>query len=254
MANRVNILIVEDEMLLAEDIKLRLERLGYGVVAYVPSVQLAMERLKEHPEIDLALLDISLKGKLDGIDLAKVINSQYRIPFIFLTSHADRALVERAKEVRPAAYMLKPFNDREIAINVEMALANYAHERSESVPGSRRDSFGSHENQVLNINQSLFLKKDHHFQRVALKDITILEADNNYTTVYTKTDRFIYSTVLKRMEEKLPGNSFLRVHRSYVVNIDAITGFEGNTLFVGEKQVPVSKQYKVDVFKIFNTL
>jgi DNA-binding LytR/AlgR family response regulator len=254
MANQVNILIVEDEMLLAEDIKLRLERLGYRVVAYVPSVSLAMEKLKDHSEIDLALVDISLKGRLDGIDLAKVINSLYRIPFIFLTSHADKALVERAKEVRPYAYMLKPFNDREIAINVEMALANFAQQRSETGPGLGRNSFGSDENQVLNINQSLFLKKDHHFQRVALKDITILEADNNYTTVYTRADRYIYSTVLKRMEEKLPGKSFLRVHRSYVVNIEAITGFEGNTLFVGEKQVPVSKQYKVDVFKIFNTL
>lgn len=253
MANSVNILIVEDEMLLAEDIKLRLERLGYNVVAYVPSVQHALEQLKDHPEIDLALLDISLKGKLDGIDLARMINSLYRIPFIFLTSHADRALVERAKEVRPYAYMLKPFNDREIAINVELALANYAKKRQEVGPGGRRESFSHEENQVLNINESLFLKKDHHFQRVALKDITILEADNNYTTVYTKTDKYIYSTVLKRMEEKLPGKTFLRVHRSYVVNIDAITGFEGNTLFVGERQIPVSKQYKVDVFKIFNT-
>lgn len=254
MENRVNILIVEDELLLAEDIKLRLERLGYRVVAYVPSVQLAMEQFKEYPEIDLALLDISLKGKLDGVDLAKVINTVYKVPFIFLTSHADRALVERAKQVRPSAYMLKPFNDREIAINVEMALANYAGNRSEAGPGIRRESFGSDENQVLNINQSLFLKKDNHFQRVALKDITILEADNNYTTVYTKSDRYIYSTVLKRMEEKLPGNSFLRVHRSYVVNIESITGFEGNTLFVGDRQIPVSKQYRVEVFKIFNTL
>ncbi|GAB5527586.1 MAG: hypothetical protein Roseis2KO_54580 [Roseivirga sp.] len=254
MPNRVNILIVEDELLLAEDIKLRLERLGYNVVAYVPSVQLAMEKFKEHPEIDLALLDISLKGKLDGIDLAKVINTLYRIPFIFLTSHADRALVERAKQVRPSAYMLKPFNDREIAINVEMALANYAGKRSEAGPGVRRESFGSDENQVLSINESLFLKKDNHFQRVALKDIIILEADNNYTTVYTKSDRYIYSTVLKRMEEKLPGNSFLRVHRSYVVNIESINGFEGNTLFVGDRQIPVSKQHRVEVFKIFNML
>ncbi|MCE7995364.1 MAG: LytTR family transcriptional regulator [Roseivirga sp.] len=52
----------------------------------------------------------------------------------------------------------------------------------------------------------------------------VLKADNNYTTVYTKTDRYIYSTVLKRMEEKLPGNSFLRVHRSYVVNVNASQG------------------------------
>lgn len=256
--NKVNILVVEDELLLAEDITMRLERLGYHVPAYVPSVQQAMEKLKEFQgsgdnDIDLALIDISLKGKLDGIDLAKVINTIYKIPFIFLTSHADRALVERAKEVRPYAYMLKPFNDREIAINVEMALANYANNRR--YDGQNGQPAVPHEdNHVLHFNESLFLKKDHHYQRVALSDITILEADNNYTTVYTRTDKYIYSTVLKKMEEKLPGKYFLRVHRSYVVNINAVTGFEGNMLYVGDKRIPVSKQYRAEVFNIFNTI
>lgn len=250
--HRVKILIVEDELLLAEDIKLRLERLGYEVPAYVPSVHAALEKFKEIEDLDLALIDISLKGKLDGIDLAKVVNTLYHIPFIFLTSHADRALVERAKMVNPAGYMLKPFNDRELAINIEMALANYSNQMTHPGPGNAPE----HEREdhpVYHLNESLFLRKDHHFQRVALSDITILEADNNYTTVYTKTDKFIYSTVLKKMEEKLPGKYFLRVHRSYVVNINAVEGFEGNMLFVGDKRIPVSKQYKNEVFKIFNS-
>ena len=251
---RVNILVVEDELLLAEDIKLRLERMGYHVVAYVPSMQQALEKLKAHPEIDLALLDISLKGKLDGIDLAKVINTIYKIPFIFLTSHADRALVERAKEVRPYAYLLKPFNDREIAINVEMALANYANNRYYSGHEQPAAHLSEEDNSVLHFNESLFLKKDHHYQRVALADITVLEADNNYTTVYTTHGKYLYSTVLKKMEEKLPGKYFLRVHRSYVVNINAVSGFEGNTLYVGEMRVPVSRQYRAEVFNIFSTL
>ena len=254
MEHRVNILIVEDELLLAEDIKMRLEKLGYYVVAYVPTAGAAMEKLKDHTEIDLVLLDISLKGKLDGIDLAKVINSLYRIPFIFLTSHADRSILERAKAVRPAAYMLKPFNDREIAINIELALANFAQNRSENAPGGRKDGFDREDNQVLSMRESLFLKKDHHFQRVPLKNIVLLEAQNNYTMVYTHTDRYLYSTVLKKMEEKLPGKYFLRVHRSYVINIEAIEGYEGNTLYIANKRVPVSKQYRNEVFKLFDIL
>lgn len=251
--SRVKILVVEDELLLAEDIKLRLERMGYEVPAYVPSVNGAMEKLKEIEDIDLALVDISLKGKLDGIDLGKVINTIYHIPFIFLTSHADRALVERAKMVNPAGYMLKPFNDRELAINIEMALANYSNQMAHPGPGVQTD-YQKEENPVYHLNESLFLRKDHHFQRVALADITILEADNNYTTVFTRNDKFIYSTVLKKMEEKLPGKYFLRVHRSYVVNINAVTGYEGNMLYVGDRRIPVSKQYRSEVFKIFSTL
>ena len=251
--NRVKILVVEDELLLAEDIKLRLERLGYEVPAYVPSVNGALEKLKEIEDIDLALIDISLKGKLDGIDLAKVVNTLYHIPFIFLTSHADRSLVERAKMVNPAGYMLKPFNDRELAINIEMALANYANNRVSPGPGEEL-GHEPEDHPVYHLNESLFLRKDHHFQRVPLSDITVLEADNNYTTVYTRIDKFIYSTVLKKMEEKLPGKYFLRVHRSYVVNINAVTGFEGNMLYVGDRRIPVSKQYRADVFNIFSTL
>jgi len=250
--NRVKILVVEDELLLAEDIKMRLERLGYEVPAYVPSVNAALEKLKEVEDIDLALIDISLKGKMDGIDLAKVINTLYRIPFIFLTSHADRALVERAKMVNPAGYMLKPFNDRELAINIEMALANYSNQIAHPGPGNSPE-VERETHPVYHLNESLFLRKDHHFQRVALADITILEADNNYTTVYTKNDKFIYSTVLKKMEEKLPGKYFMRVHRSYVVNINAVTGFEGNMLHISDRRIPVSKQYKNEVFKIFSS-
>ena len=250
--NRVKILVVEDELLLAEDIKLRLEKLGYEVPAYVPSVKSAMEKLKEIEDIDLALIDISLKGKLDGIDLAKVVNTLYHIPFIFLTSHAERALVERAKMVNPAGYMLKPFNDRELAINIEMALSNFSNNRVSPGPGTQEHEQEAHP--VYHMNESLFLRKDHHFKRVPLSDIIILEADNNYTTVYTTNDRFIYSTVLKKMEEKLPGKYFLRVHRSYVVNINAVTGYEGNMLYVGDRRIPVSKQYRTEVFKIFSTL
>ena len=201
----------------------------------------------------MVLIDISLKGKLDGIDLAKVVNTIHRIPFIFLTSHADRGLVERAKTVNPAGYMLKPFNDRELAINIEMALSNFSNQRAHPGPGAPAD-YSREDHPVYHLNESLFLRKDHHFQRVALADITILEADNNYTTVYTNKDKFIYSTVLKKMEEKLPGKYFLRVHRSYVVNINAVTGYEGNMLYVGDRRIPVSKQYRHEVFKIFDTL
>ncbi len=249
-AERINILVVEDEVLLAEDISLRLSE-HYDIVGTATSVDEALELLQQHPETDIILSDIMLEGNRDGIDLGRIINEQFHIPFIFLTSHADQALVQRAKQVKPASYMLKPFHDREIAIAIELALANFAN-RPQEPALHKKEAFEAHENQVMNISDRLFLKKDHHFQRVALKDISLLEADGNYTTIYTQEEKFIYSTQLKYMEEKLPTDRFMRVHRSHVINIDAVDGWEGNTLFVQDKRVAVSKQYREKVFSIFN--
>lgn len=251
-SERVKILVVEDEILLAQDIALRLSK-QYEVVGIAASVAQAIELLEEHPNVDIVLSDIKLKGDRDGIELGQMINDKYFVPFIFLTSHADKALVERAKAVRPAAYMLKPFNDREIPIAIELALTNYSNEVSEPVMHQKKP-FPDTENRVLQIADRLFLKKDNHFQRVALNEILLLEADGNYTTIYTQADQYIYSTVLRKMEEKLPSERFMRVHRSFIINIDAVEGFEGNTLFVKEKRVSVSKQYREQVFNVFNAL
>lgn len=247
---RIHILIVEDEILLAQDIALRLSK-QYAVVGTAASVEDALKLLEQLPETDLVLSDIKLEGDRDGIDLGRIINEKYHLPFIFLTSHADQALVERAKKVKPASYLLKPFNDREIPIAIELALTNFINKPT-SPKLHQKQAFEAHENLVMNISDRLFLKKDHHFQRVALKDISLLEADGNYTTIYTQKEKFIYSTQLKYMEEKLPTDRFIRVHRSHVINIDAVDGWEGNTLFVQNKRVMVSKQYREKVFSIFN--
>lgn len=247
---KVQILVVEDEILLAQDIALRLSA-SYDVVGTASSVEEAILQLEKYSDIDILLIDIKLSGEADGIDLAQLVNERYHLPFIFLTSHADSGLVARAKAVRPAAYMLKPYNDREIPIAIELALFNFSNQPQEPEM-HKKHPFPIAENRVLNISDRLFLKKDFHFQRVSIQDISLLEADGNYTTIYTPSDKFVYSTLLGRMEEKLPIDQFIRVHRSFIVQIDAVDGFEGNTLFVKNKRVPVSKPYRESVFSIFN--
>ncbi len=251
--SKVKILIVEDEIVLAQDISYRLTAINYEVIGIAPTVSSAIQLLAENRNIDIILIDIILKGNRDGIELARIINNQYNIPFIFLTSHADNHLVERAKSVRPYAYILKPFNDRQVSVAIELALMNFSNKTPEKELLERRE-FDVADNQVLQIKDSLFLKKDHHFERVLLKEILFLQADSNYCTVHTTSDRFVYSTVLKKIEAELPLNQFLRTHRSYVVNIHLVNGFEGNMLFIGEKKIPVSKTYRSDVFKLFHTI
>lgn len=251
--NNISILIVEDEVILANDIRMRLSSLNYEIVGIAPSVDKALDFLKACKHIDIILIDITLQGDTDGIALAASIKSMYNIPFIFLTSHVDSTTVERAKQAGASAYILKPFNDRQVSIAIELALVNFSKHTLNSHLFETKP-FPKTENQVLQIKDSLFLKKDHHFERVVIDEILFLEADGNYTTIHTKTGRYLYSAILKNIETKFPVNQFLRVHRSYVVNINAISGFEGNQLFIDQHKIPVSKSHRDEVFRKFQKI
>lgn len=252
MGKEVRILVVEDEFMISEDIALRLSDFGYTVEGIASSAEQALEILENH-EIELALLDVNIDGEMDGIQLSKIISEKYNIPFIFLTSLASRAIVERAKETNPSAYLLKPFNDRQVQIAIDMALANFSDNIVASVSDIEQPKDNAF-NTVIQMKDSLFLKKDTHFERVRFSDIIYLSAESNYTIINTKNGKYIYSCVLKRFEEKLPDNIFARIHRSYLVNVNFISGFEGNSLHLGDHRVPVSRYYRDELYKNFNII
>ncbi len=250
MESQIRILIVEDEFMISEDIAMRLLDFGYSVAGIAPSGAKALEILeKEH--VDLALLDVNIQGKMDGIELSKIINQKYMIPFIFLTSLANKAVVDRAKESQPSAYILKPFNDRQVQISIELALKNYSEGRKTENPGTEI-AYRQLENLVLPIKKSLFIKKDTHFERVNFEDILFLVSEAGYTTIHTKNNKYLYSSIIKIFEDKLPSQIFKRVHRSYIININNVTGFDGNCVYIGEVIIPVSRPFRDDLFKHFN--
>ncbi len=119
------IMIVEDEGIVAADIQDRLRALGYGVAAVVASGGEA-ERTAGSSRPDLVLMDIFLKGDIDGVEAAERIRTHWDIPVVFLTAHADETTLQRAKITAPFGYILKPFNDRELHTAVEIAL--YRHQ------------------------------------------------------------------------------------------------------------------------------
>lgn len=116
-----NILIVEDEGITAMDIKNRLENLGYNVPAIVSSGEDAVKKAKEVMP-DLILMDIMLKGDMDGIEAAENIRSSLDIPILYLTAYSDDNTLKRAKITEPYGYILKPFSERELLVSIETAL------------------------------------------------------------------------------------------------------------------------------------
>jgi PAS domain S-box-containing protein len=123
-----SILIVEDEPVVAKDIQLSLQRLGYRVPATATSGEEAIRKAGDtHP--DLILMDIVLKGKMDGVETALQIQRRQDVPVIYLTAYADNHTLERAKVTSPAGYMLKPYQANELRTTIELALHRARHDR-----------------------------------------------------------------------------------------------------------------------------
>ncbi|MFH2114371.1 MAG: EAL domain-containing protein [Spirochaetota bacterium] len=126
--NNERILIVEDEKIIAIDLQRRLERFGYSVVGMAGEGEAAVSLALEL-QPDIVLMDIMLAGKMDGIEAAKAIKAAKDIPFIFLTAYTDEKTLERAKEVEPYGYILKPFKERELYTTIDIALYKHDIER-----------------------------------------------------------------------------------------------------------------------------
>ena len=119
------IVIVEDEVFIAKDIKRILLQLGYDVPAIAYDSESAIKKIYQF-QPDLVLLDITIRGQRDGIQVAQVLNENHKIPFIFLTSHSDRSTLSRAKQTRPYGYIVKPYTDKDLISSIEIALYNWS--------------------------------------------------------------------------------------------------------------------------------
>ncbi len=118
-------LIVEDEALVAEELRERLSRLGFSVIAAVDSGEEGVAiATRERP--DLVLMDIRLKGEKDGLQAAKEIREQIDVPIVYLTAHSDRLTVDRAKKTDHDGFILKPFLRRELQTTIEVAMQRHA--------------------------------------------------------------------------------------------------------------------------------
>jgi len=125
---QTKVMIVEDERIVAEDIQSNLKNLGYSVSSIVSSGNKAIEDAeKYHP--DIVLMDIVLKGEMDGIEAAEQIRIRFNIPVIYLTAYSDEEMLERAKITEPFGYIIKPFNDKELHTSIEIALYKYKMEK-----------------------------------------------------------------------------------------------------------------------------
>lgn len=122
--SKANILIIEDEPIIAMDIRSYLRKLDYQIVGVAHNSEQALDMIyNRKPE--LVLLDINIDGTKDGIEIAAIINEKYKIPFIYLTSHSDEHTLGRATDTKPYGYIVKPFDENDLKTSIAVALHNY---------------------------------------------------------------------------------------------------------------------------------
>ena len=128
--SKLNILVVEDESLVAKALTVTLMRLGHEVTSIASTGEDAVQRAEEEKP-DLILMDIILDGEMDGIDAVKAICSRSQIPFIYVTAHADQNTKQRADQTKPYGYLIKPYKEKELEAAICEAVARCEMETAE---------------------------------------------------------------------------------------------------------------------------
>ena len=257
---KINILIIEDEAIIAMDLMGCLQREGYSIAAVVNNGQDALVAFQKEA-VDMILCDINILGAWDGIETMTRLLKIRPVPFIYLTALSDRSTLERAKQTFPAAYIHKPFTLTAIQIAIEMAMNNFAYYKEQNetdqsvgkVPLSTiAEAVEDKEHAfILRTNDFLFIKQTHQFVKLNIHDILYLEVENKYVTVITAIKKYVLKDTLHNVLKHIAFPKLVRIHRSIVVNIEQIDVFNDAEIIIKKKTLPLSRSYKEDFMHSF---
>lgn len=219
------ILIVEDEEELAANISEILSGLDYQVASVVDNAKDALSFL-ETTQVDLVLMDIMIKGDLDGIDLAYKIREIYQIPIVFSTAYSGTEYLERISSDIHEGYLLKPFTVDSLKTAVFFGLKRYEERKTINKQAPKG---------------SLKVMDKGYLVPIPFSEILYLKADGLYTKIYTKVKSYLVRDILKGFEEKLPEDQFFRVHKSYLINVEHVTSFNAKKINLGETPVRIRR-------------
>lgn len=223
----LRIAIVEDEAIIAQNLFELVTELGYEVFEPAGNYSEGLE-LIENYKPDLLLLDIRLGKNQEGIDLGRIINEKYKIPFIYITANSDRETVQSAKLTSPAAYIIKPFTKNDLYAAIEIASIGYESRRMPQI----------------NNSNIVFLKEGNVIKKINRDDILFVESEHVYVKVYTSVRSFLYRCGLQQFLEELNHPDFIQTHRSYFVNMQHVNEINQNYIRTENYKIPVSRSYR----------
>ena len=220
----MRVVICEDEILIAEHLKIIVESFGYEVVGIAHNKKDMMGLIKR-TDPQIALVDIRMEGRYDGIEIGEEILLNYNFPLIYITAHSDNEIIQKALKTKPGGYIIKPFKAMDIYTAITIAVDNFS--------AAKNDNF-------------ILVKDGYKSVKLYNYEILFIKTDNNYVEIYTDKTMYIERTSLDNMIETINSEQFMKVHRSYAVNLDHVKELKSRELIIGRHLVPISRKYYKD--------
>lgn len=228
-----SILIVEDNLLTAEYLSDQLCAKGYQVVQWAAESQAALRAATIHKP-DLILMDIDLEGEIDGIETAAKINERFDIPVIYLTGIKDEHTFQKALYTRPIDYVNKPVDGDTLNRKIKLVLHNHRNPR----PTLRK---------TTPTAPSLSVKGRDMYHNIKVADILWVSSDGAYANIVTSAKTYQISknsrVFLDELEQVAPGH-FVRLHRSYIINIHKVSAYNASQVCIYGHSLPIGKTFR----------
>lgn len=246
------ILIVEDEYIIAMEIKIRLESFGYEVLDIVDSGEEALKLLTDGIAADVVLMDIHLRGRMDGIEAAAQIARQYHKPVVFITAFSDDATLDKAKESMAYGFVKKPINGEILKLTVEMAISRHQqHIRDRRLQEKTvRPVKPTPLKKITIWNEDGMVLLDP-------REIYYLEINKGFISFRTRDSHYEQRGTLTAWIDKLAAYGFYRCHKNFLVNLDKIQRItlDINSSYILcmkniDDQVPVARNKTSDLKEI----
>lgn len=215
---KIKIYILEDEIITQELLKESLEMLEYRICGMATNAETALKEIAQLKP-DIAILDIRVEGNQTGIWLG----NQLEIPFIYLTAFNDMTTIKKAIKTKPATYIVKPFKNNDLFIAVELAISK-----------------------IKNTNKITVKDRDRNIS-ILVEDILFAKKEDQYLKLYLKHSEKLLRANINDFLEQVNSNSFIQIHRSYIINKNYITAFNTKEITIGKNNIPISKTYLKEV-------
>ena len=250
MNSKYKILIVEDEILVATDIQESLEYLGYSVQGNVDTGLKAIEAVeKELP--DLVLMDINLKGEMTGIEAAKIITQKHDVPIIYLTANADIDTVNKAKVALPYGYIIKPFTDKDLQTNIEIAIFKFENDLKNKMESEQFNTFFDLKDHGKN---QIIIHAEQGLEKININDVYFIENSGEKSIIHLIDDEVVTNKLFEEIIGLFPKKYFVQVSSYFVVNTLKVFAVKFPEIIIADKMsvISVDEEYK-EVIKTINS-
>ena len=228
----MDVFIIEDNGINRISLETILEDQNYNITGSFSNAEEAWESLK-NISTDIVLIDINLAGDKDGIWLATNIRRHLNLPFIFLTAYGDSKTIERVKKTKPNGYLMKPFNEPTLLTTIGIAIEEF-------------------KNKVKKNTKNLYIKDNYIRVKLNTSDIFYIKSEGNYLEIILENKKHLIRSRITDFLMDLPKDSFIQIHRRYIVNIQKIDLLGNDFIKIKNVEIPITKTFKKDFLELLN--